>query len=140
MGTSEFSQRNIGLDSGKLKKYIKNFLVSILLNFKKSQLQLKSHFLIKKTECMSTMVLPNTFKCTEMCALIGYYPGGYNYPGVTGSIIQGERVVTPVEGRGYVSHFCQSHFWNLNAKIDQKLKFFPTQNSSQWVKSFLPSS
>ena len=59
---------------------------------------------------MSTMVLPNSFKCAEMCALIGYYPGGYNYPGVTGSIIlgegvhPGERVVTPVEGTGYVSH------------------------------------
>ena len=64
----------------------------------------------KRTECMSTMVLPNSFKCAEMCALIGYYPGGYNYPGVTGSIIQGEgvhpgeRVVTPVEGRGFLSH------------------------------------
>ena len=67
MGTSEFSQRNIGLDSGKLEKKYEVFLASILLNFKKSQLQLKSHFLIKKTECMSTMVLPNTFKCTEMC-------------------------------------------------------------------------
>ena len=56
------------------------------------------------------MVLTNSCKCAEMCALIGYYPGGYNYPGVTGSIIQGEgvhpgkRVVTPVKGRGYVSH------------------------------------